>query len=99
MPRERAEDYVRQVPGWTLSTDGHLIARTYVMKHFLAAVEFISRLAEVAEAEDHHPDIHLTGYRKLQIELATHSIGGLSENDFILAAKIDQLPKSLKQSS
>jgi len=66
------------------------------MKGFLSAVEFIEKIAQVAEAEDHHPDLHLTGYRKLAIELSTHAIGGLSENDFILAAKIDQLPRQLK---
>ena len=95
----QAHEYVRQVPGWSLSTDGKSISRLYVMKGFMAAVDFISRIAPVAEAEDHHPDFHLTGYRKLRIELATHAIGGLSENDFILAAKIDQLPKTLKQTS
>jgi len=65
--------------------------------NFSAAFDFMNRIAEVAEADDHHPDLHLTGYRKLRIELATHAIGGLSENDFILAAKIDQLPKVLKK--
>jgi 4a-hydroxytetrahydrobiopterin dehydratase len=47
----------------------------------------------LAEAEAHHPDLHITGYRHLTIELSTHAIGGLSENDFILAAKIDELLK------
>ena len=52
--------------------------------------------AELAEAEGHHPDLHLEGYRQVWIEIWTHAIGGLSENDFILAAKIDQLPVELK---
>ena len=65
------------------------------MKNFAAAVEFITDITDIAEAENHHPDLHLTGYRNLAIELWTHAIGGLSENDFILAAKIDALPKSL----
>ena len=65
------------------------------MLDFLAAVQFIRRIARLAEAEDHHPDLYLTHYRKLKIEISTHAIGGLSENDFILAAKIDKLPKSL----
>ena len=55
-----------------------------------------SPVAEVAEADGHHPDLHLEGYRNVSIELWTHAIGGLSENDFILAAKIDQLPIVLK---
>ena len=65
--------------------------KTVTCKDFLGAVNLIQRIAPIAEAEDHHPDLHLTGYRKLTIELSTHSIGGLSENDFILAAKIDEL--------
>ena len=94
---EEASKYTAQIPGWTLSPDGKLITRDFLMKDFMAAIDFIRRVAQVAESEDHHPDLHITGYRKLRIELATHSIGGLSENDFILAAKIDQLPKTLKQ--
>jgi 4a-hydroxytetrahydrobiopterin dehydratase len=50
------------------------------------------RVCDLAEAEQHHPDLHLTGYRNVVVELMTHAIGGLSENDFILAAKVDALP-------
>jgi 4a-hydroxytetrahydrobiopterin dehydratase len=53
-------------------------------------------IAQIAEAEDHHPDLHLTGYRNVTIELSTHAISGLSENDFVLAARIDELPVELK---
>ena len=67
------------------------------MKDFKAAVAFVNSIASVAEAEGHHPDLHLTGYRKLRVDLATHAVGGLTENDFILAAKIDRLPKELKK--
>lgn len=93
------KDYLRQVPDWQLAENGKSIFREFVMKDFMSAIQFIERIAQIAEVEDHHPDLHLTGYRKLRIDLATHSIGGLSENDFILAAKIDQLPKELKKSS
>ncbi len=96
-PLGQAREYSAQLPDWDLAENGKSISRQYAMKDFLAAVRFIDKIAEVAETEDHHPDLHLTGYRKLQIELATHSIGGLSENDFIVAAKIDQLPKELKK--
>ena len=92
-----AKEYIKSLDGWVLAEDGASISRNYVMKDFMSAVEFIRRIAAVAESEDHHPDIHLTGYRKLRIELSTHAIGGLSENDFILAAKIDPLPKELKK--
>lgn len=74
------------------------IEKEWVMKDFVAAIQFIRSIAKIAEAEGHHPDLHLTGYRNLKIELSTHAIGGLSENDFILAAKIEKLPKKLKSS-
>ena len=86
----------KQVPDWRLTADGKRIRREWRVKDFLTAVEFFNRIAQVAEAEDHHPDLHLVGYRNVAIELATHAIGGLSENDFILAAKIDQVPVALK---
>lgn len=89
-------DLLKPLPAWKLKEGGKAIRAEYLMKDFMAAVELISAVARVAEDEGHHPDIHLTGYRKLSIELWTHAIGGLSENDFILAAKIDRLPKKLK---
>ncbi len=98
MTAEQAKAYLASLPGWELTGDGKLIGRTYVMRWFMDAIELIQKIAEVAEAEDHHPDIHLTGYRRLRIEMTTHAIGGLSENDFIVAAKIESLPKELKQS-
>jgi len=95
----QATEFLSELAGWTLGSEGKSISREWVMKDFLAAVRLMDQIAQVAESEDHHPDLHLTGYRKLRIELSTHSIGGLSENDFILAAKIDQLPKELKKSA
>ena len=91
---EKVQAYLRELPDWKLSPDGRSIRVDLLMKSFIAAVELVNAIARVAESEDHHPDIHLTGYRKLAIELSTHAIGGLSENDFILAAKIDRLPKN-----
>jgi 4a-hydroxytetrahydrobiopterin dehydratase len=90
LPPGAARRLLADVTGWEL-VDGTAIRKTVKCKDFLDAVGLIQRIAPVAEAEDHHPDLHLTGYRKLAIELSTHAIGGLSENDFILAAKIDQL--------
>ena len=66
------------------------------MKDFSAAIALMKAILPVAQAEDHHPDLHLTDYRRLQIVLSTHDVGGLSINDFILAAKIEALPKALK---
>ena len=83
--------------GWHLSDDGKMIYREYVMKDFMASIDLINRIARVAQGLNHHPDIHLTGYRKLRIELTTHDAGGLSENDFIAAGKINHLPLELKR--
>jgi 4a-hydroxytetrahydrobiopterin dehydratase len=83
---------LKQLPGWVLTNDGIRIRREWKVKNFLAGMEFFQRVAELAEKEGHHPDLHLVGYRNVAIELWTHAIGGLSENDFITAAKIDLLP-------
>ena len=96
LTREEVVVFLKALDGWELSADAGSIGRRFLMRDFSAAIELIQAIAKAAEAEDHHPDIHLTGYRKLHIELSTHAIGGLSENDFILAAKIDALPKKLK---
>ena len=90
LPLSAAQQLLADLRGWELA-DGKLIRKTVKCKDFVDAVSLIQKIAPIAEAEDHHPDLHLTGYRKLTIELSTHAIGGLSENDFILAAKIDQL--------
>jgi 4a-hydroxytetrahydrobiopterin dehydratase len=101
VPALSVEEVHRLLPtvsGWQLIGDGKRLRREWRMKDFAAALDFINRAGQIAEAEDHHPDLHLTGYRNLAIELSTHAIGGLSENDFILAAKIDRLPAELKAS-
>lgn len=95
--RKTAEEYLKEAQEWRLSKDAKSIAREYSTKNFLEAVRFIGEVAQIAESENHHPDIHLTGYRKLRIELSTHAIGGLSENDFIVAAKINGLRVELKK--
>jgi 4a-hydroxytetrahydrobiopterin dehydratase len=84
-------DLLEAVPGWALSADGGKIARTWKAADFVSAMAFLNRAGDLAEAEQHHPDLHLTGYRKVAIEIWTHAVGGLTENDFILAAKIDAL--------
>ncbi len=91
-----AERLLKSLPGWTLAAGGKAIRREWRVKDFLTAIDFFHRVAQIAEAEDHHPDLHLTGYRNVAIELNTHAIDGLSENDFILAAKIDRLSVELK---
>lgn len=94
--RDEAQSQLANLAGWTLVADGLRIRKEWTAKHFVAAMEFFQRVAELAEAEQHHPDLHLTSYRQVAIEIWTHAIGGLSENDFTLAAKIDQLPIRLR---
>lgn len=94
---EQVRDYLRSVPEWKATGDGKGIRRAWRVKDFAEALAFFQRVGDIAEKEDHHPDLHLTGYRNVAIELSTHAIGGLSENDFILAAKIDKVPVALKK--
>ena len=91
LPPNAAKLLLKDLNGWELADEGKSIRKTVTCKDFLDAVNLIQRIAPIAEAEDHHPDLHVTRYRTLTVELSTHAIGGLSENDFILAAKIDQL--------
>ena len=93
---DQVRDYLNALPNWHLTADGRRIRREWRVKDFAAALDFFGRVGAVAEAEDHHPDLHLVGYRNVAIEIWTHALGGLSENDFILAAKIDQLPVALQ---
>jgi len=90
-----AELQLQQLPGWYLTHKGQRIRKDWKVKNFMAGMEFFRHCAQVAEADGHHPDLHLESYRDVSVELWTHAIGGLSENDFILAAKIDLLPVEL----
>lgn len=89
--RSDAEQQLDMLDGWDLSSDGKRISKSWKMDGFMAGMRMLSDIAAVAEDEGHHPDLHLEGYRNVRVELTTHAIGGLSENDFILAAKIDRL--------
>lgn len=93
------KDQLAKLIGWTVTVDGQRIRKEWTVKHFMAGIRFFNQVAEIAEAEGHHPDLHIVGYRNAAIEIWTHAIGGLSENDFILAAKIDELPIELKTQS
>jgi len=93
---EQVKAYLKALPEWKPTPDGRSIRREWRLKDFTTALGFFSRVGEIAEQEDHHPDLHLTGYRNVAIELSTHAVNGLTENDFILAAKIDSLPVALK---
>lgn len=90
LTRGAAEQLREQTPNWKFEDGGKAVQRQFTLKDFKEAIAFVHAVANVAEAEDHHPDI-LISYRKVTFTLSTHVIGGLSENDFILAAKIDRL--------
>ena len=91
LDRDAATEFLNAMPQWTLSESALMISRKVALGNFVQAMDLMNKIAEVAESEGHHPDLHLTSYRNLRIDLTTHAIGGLSENDFIVAAKIDQL--------
>jgi 4a-hydroxytetrahydrobiopterin dehydratase len=82
-----------QVPGWEARDDR--LHRQFRFRDFVTAMRFVNRMAEVAEAEGHHPDFTVHRYRLVDVAIWTHAIGGLSENDFILAAKITPLAEGL----
>ena len=95
-PQEAAKQ-LDKLHGWYLAKDSKAIRKDWLVKDFATAIEFFRDVAKIAEHEDHHPDLHLIDYREVSVELTTHAIGGLSENDFIVAAKIDQIPVALKK--
>ena len=75
---------------WTLAKDFKNLSKKFTFKNYLEAMEFSNKITPIAEAEGHHPDLSI-GWGRVGVELTTHAIGGLSENDFILAAKIDKI--------
>ena len=85
----KSRELSKEVPDWQLQENK--ISRTFKFKTFRQAVGFVQKVADVAESENHHPDF-LVQYNKVTLTFWTHAIGGLSHNDFILAAKIDALP-------
>jgi 4a-hydroxytetrahydrobiopterin dehydratase len=90
--REQAEALLSQLDGWSLEdAAGHdQIAKRFKFRNFVEAVDFVNRITPVAEAEGHHPDLEV-GWGRVRVVLWTHAAAGLTENDFILAAKIDRL--------
>jgi len=79
-------------PEWLLVDDAHLLVREFRFKNFADAMAFANKVGDIAEAEQHHPDLAIS-WGSVSIELTTHAIAGLSENDFVLAAKIDKIGK------
>ncbi len=87
MSREEAQTFLKRVEGWKLKENR--IQKIYRFKDFKESMEFVNRVADLAEEEGHHPDIAIS-WNKVTLTLTTYAIGGLSQNDFILAAKIDK---------
>ena len=90
LARPAALRLLGELSGWELSKDAKSIQKEMVFKNFDKAIDFVNMVADAAEFEGHHPDIDIR-YNKVKLVLSTHSIGGLSENDFILAAKLDKI--------
>jgi 4a-hydroxytetrahydrobiopterin dehydratase len=84
---EESQKFLRELDGWTIE-GGKRLVRRWKLADFRAALAFVNRIGEIAEAEDHHPDIEL-GWGRVAVQLWTHTAGGLTENDFIVAARID----------
>jgi 4a-hydroxytetrahydrobiopterin dehydratase len=82
--------HLTQLPGWELAGDG--IAKTFTFKNYYETMSFVNAVAWIANREDHHPDMEV-GYKTCKVRYTTHAIKGLSDNDFICAAKIEQLLK------
>ena len=83
-------EWLLQVPQWALAENGHALSRTFTFKDYYRTMSFVNALAHIANAEDHHPDLSVH-YDRCVVRFSTHDVGGLSENDFICAAKADAL--------
>ena len=88
LSREQIEEHLRHMPGW--ERDGARIRRTYKFKNYFRTMAFVNAVAWIAHTENHHPDMNVS-YNRCRVTYTTHAIGGLSENDFICAAKVDAL--------
>ena len=85
-----AKAFLSRMPSWNLNSDSKKISKQFVFKDFAEALAFANKIGAIAEEEGHHPDLAVS-WGKVGVELSTHAIGGLSQNDFILGAKIDKL--------
>lgn len=90
MDKDTAQRFLKEIPEWQLNSDAKSIQRNFEFKGFNKVMAFVNAVAWIANQEGHHPDIRL-GYNYCYITYTTHALNGLSENDFICAAKIDQL--------
>ena len=92
MSADQVQAYLGKVPGWGVEKNHHLV-KSYPFPDFLSALAFVNKIGELAEQQAHHPDIYLA-WGMVRVQIWTHKIDGLAESDFILAAKIDRLPRT-----
>lgn len=92
LSRGEAEKRLLEVPGWILADDAKSIRREFEFPNFVTAVDFVNTITDIAEEEGHHPDLEVA-WGKVVVTLSTHSIKGLSENDYIVAERINALKK------
>jgi 4a-hydroxytetrahydrobiopterin dehydratase len=92
LDRSAAQSLSAHVPGWEL--DFPRLRRRYRFANFREALAWVNRVGTLAEEEQHHPDFHITGWNQVELVLWTHAVDGLSENDFVLARRIDELQTS-----
>lgn len=90
LSRGQAQDMLREIPGWALNDSASEISRSYKFGNYYETLAFVNALAWIVHREDHHPDLEV-GYNRCKIRFSTHSVNGLSENDYICAAKINAL--------
>ncbi len=86
----QAQEMMQHLNEWSLIDEAHLLAKSFQFKDFKDTMQFVNAVAAIAEEEGHHPDLTVS-YSSVTVELMTHAIGSLSENDFIVAAKIDEI--------
>jgi 4a-hydroxytetrahydrobiopterin dehydratase len=92
-PAEAARLLTQISAKWALIEDAHAIQRKFAFRDFYRTMSFVNALAHIANIEDHHPDLEV-GYNYCRVKFTTHAVQGLSENDFVCAAKVDQIPLS-----
>ena len=92
LDHEGIEQHLKEVEGWELEADGQTIQREFRFKDFYQTIAFVNALAWIANNEDHHPDLEV-GYNRCVVHYSTHAVDGLSLNDFICAARIDNLTR------
>ncbi|HEY3236822.1 MAG TPA: 4a-hydroxytetrahydrobiopterin dehydratase [Polyangiaceae bacterium] len=93
LPSHRVQQLLAELPGWSVVEEGKAILKKFQFKNYYLTMAFVNALAWVAHVEDHHPDLEVS-YSSCTVRYSTHAVGGLSENDFICAAKVNALMES-----